>query len=142
MASLVLDDEQSDQPALEEEDEISQSEELEVLESIYPDKLRINPGSVLPSFDCVVDVSLVHTLTPIKAYFFNPEDGREPIAGPFDINYLTPVHMKCSFPRDYPSVSPPSFSLKIEWLSYSDVSKVCKKMDEIWESVGPGCPEW
>ena len=45
MASLVLDDEQSDQPALEEEDEISQSEELEVLEHVT------NKGNRVVLFD-------------------------------------------------------------------------------------------
>ncbi|XP_063223142.1 E3 ubiquitin-protein ligase RNF14-like [Bacillus rossius redtenbacheri] len=49
------------------------------------------------------------------------------------LDYLPPLSLLFSFPKDYPSSSPPDFTLSCQWLRRKDITKLCKKLDSIWD---------
>ncbi|ESP01946.1 hypothetical protein LOTGIDRAFT_157076 [Lottia gigantea] len=49
------------------------------------------------------------------------------------IQYLPPVTLNFQLPIDYPSTSSPEFTLTCKWLTHKQLSKVCKRLDELWE---------
>ncbi|KAJ7533735.1 hypothetical protein O6H91_13G061700 [Diphasiastrum complanatum] len=64
--------------------------------------------------------------------------GRLPISTPgtthsFTIQYIPPYQLTFTFPKAYPSSSPPIFSLSSSWLSAPQLSSLCKGLDHIWE---------
>uniref|UniRef100_A0A4W5RPZ8 RBR-type E3 ubiquitin transferase n=1 Tax=Hucho hucho TaxID=62062 RepID=A0A4W5RPZ8_9TELE len=51
------------------------------------------------------------------------------------ISFLPPLVLNFDLPLDYPSTSSPKFILSCKWLSHSQLSAVCKHLDEIWEDT-------
>ena len=49
-----------------------------------------------------------------------------------DLNYLPPLFLHLEFPLLYPSKVPPSFRLCCKWLNFTQLSKLCHKLDTIW----------
>lgn len=49
------------------------------------------------------------------------------------ISHLPPLTLHVLLPENYPSELPPKFSLHSSWLHLSLLSKLCKKLDELWE---------
>ncbi|KAJ7316366.1 hypothetical protein JRQ81_002528 [Phrynocephalus forsythii] len=47
--------------------------------------------------------------------------------------FLPPVVLNFEFPEDYPSASPPAFTLSSKWLSRAQLSVLCKRLDQLWE---------
>lgn len=41
------------------------------------------------------------------------------------------LHITC--PSNYPSINPPEFRVSISWLPPLETSKICQKLDELWE---------
>ena len=46
---------------------------------------------------------------------------------------LPPIALNFEFPRDYPSSSPPTFSLTSKWMPHSLLSRLAKRLDALWE---------
>lgn len=49
------------------------------------------------------------------------------------ICFLPPLVLNFELPPDYPSSSPPSFTLSGKWLSPTQLSALCKHLDNLWE---------
>nr|CAD7200956.1 unnamed protein product [Timema douglasi] len=48
------------------------------------------------------------------------------------LNHLPPLVLHFSLPEDYPSHSPPNFTLSCQWLRRDVISKLCSKLDALW----------
>ncbi|KAM9694571.1 E3 ubiquitin-protein ligase RNF14 isoform 1-T3 [Trichechus inunguis] len=51
----------------------------------------------------------------------------------YTICFLPPLVLNFELPPDYPSSSPPSFTLSGKWLSPTQLSALCKHLDNLWE---------
>ncbi|OWF45776.1 E3 ubiquitin-protein ligase RNF14-like [Mizuhopecten yessoensis] len=50
-----------------------------------------------------------------------------------EVKFLPPVILNFQLPADYPSCSPPQFTLSCKWLNRKQLTALCHKLDEIWE---------
>uniref|UniRef100_H2YA30 RING-type domain-containing protein n=1 Tax=Ciona savignyi TaxID=51511 RepID=H2YA30_CIOSA len=48
------------------------------------------------------------------------------------VNFLPPYELNFSLPENYPASESPKFNLSCMWLSTSQLNKLCRKLDEIW----------
>ncbi|XP_043925210.1 E3 ubiquitin-protein ligase RNF14-like isoform X2 [Protopterus annectens] len=49
------------------------------------------------------------------------------------IDFLPPILLKFELPANYPSASPPAFTLHCNWLSVDQLTRLCTQLDEIWK---------
>lgn len=49
-----------------------------------------------------------------------------------DIQFLTPMHVTCTFPRQYPADCAPEFSLSCLWLTRNQVLELQEKLMSLW----------
>lgn len=49
------------------------------------------------------------------------------------ISHLPPLTLLLKLPSDYPLTSAPEFILRSSWLSPISLSKLCKKLDQLWD---------
>ena len=49
------------------------------------------------------------------------------------ISHLPPLTLYTTLPADYPSKSPPNFTLCSSWLRHTELEKLCRKLDEFWK---------
>ncbi|KAL9980137.1 hypothetical protein ACROYT_G008683 [Oculina patagonica] len=49
-----------------------------------------------------------------------------------DIQYLTPMHLTCTFPSLYPTECPPEFSLSCLWLTRNQIQILQDKLMSLW----------
>ncbi|XP_063303473.1 E3 ubiquitin-protein ligase RNF14-like isoform X2 [Pelobates fuscus] len=54
------------------------------------------------------------------------------------LSYLPPVVLNFEFPSDYPSTSPPNFTLSCKWLTPKQLVRLCQHLDELWKE-NAGC---
>ncbi|KAL3878211.1 hypothetical protein ACJMK2_030579 [Sinanodonta woodiana] len=50
-----------------------------------------------------------------------------------EIKYLPPLSLSFQLPSNYPSHSPPNFTLACKWLNRKQLTDLCKKLDYTWE---------
>ncbi|XP_073680786.1 E3 ubiquitin-protein ligase RNF14 [Garra rufa] len=50
-----------------------------------------------------------------------------------NISFLPPLVLSFEFPADYPSASPPVFTISSKWLTRVQITALCKRLDELWE---------
>ncbi|XP_013384550.1 E3 ubiquitin-protein ligase RNF14-like [Lingula anatina] len=48
------------------------------------------------------------------------------------LQFLPPIVLNFQLVPDYPSKNPPNFTLSCKWLSKEQLTRLCKKLDEIW----------
>ncbi|XP_021156777.2 E3 ubiquitin-protein ligase RNF14 isoform X3 [Columba livia] len=51
----------------------------------------------------------------------------------YTVSFLPPLVLNFELPPDYPSTSPPVFTLRGKWLSQAQLSTLCRHLDNIWE---------
>lgn len=55
--------------------------------------------------------------------------------GSVAVSYLSPLTLQVTLPPSYPSADPPAFVLSCAWLRSIQLSALCKKLDQLWESM-------
>ncbi|XP_071506309.1 E3 ubiquitin-protein ligase RNF14-like [Diadema antillarum] len=127
---------------MDEDDKENQADELLALASIFEDEdtfaaLEDQSGGSfyaaveLPD-DCCVKLSgtMVQQARALGATL--RENGENSWLLP--VVSLPPIELNFQYPRDYPSKSAPDFTLSSKWLSVNQLTRLCEKLDEIWES--------
>ncbi|OXU22387.1 hypothetical protein TSAR_005079 [Trichomalopsis sarcophagae] len=112
-------------------DNEQQKDELIALESIYnQEEFSYRKENELYEVTLKIFISL-----PEK-YFFIYKDNRKSDQRPEKvyISHVPPLTLLITLPLDYPSTSPPKFTLRSSWLNPSSISKLCKELDQLWES--------
>ncbi|XP_011860762.1 PREDICTED: E3 ubiquitin-protein ligase RNF14-like [Vollenhovia emeryi] len=108
-----------------------QRDEVTALESIYTDEeFSYHEGN--GRFECTFKIFVNLPATCHLAY----RDLRceaEP-AQEVQISYLPPLTLHVTLPEDYPSKLAPAFMLCSTWLSPAVLSKLCRRLDSLWES--------
>lgn len=113
-------------------DNEKQKDELVALESIYNDE---EFSYHMEDEKCEIILKIFISLP--ENYFFtykdiNSENDQQIKKVP--ISHLPPLTLLIELPQDYPSTCPPKFTLRSSWLNVSSIAKLCKKLDELWES--------
>uniref|UniRef100_A0AAZ1Y4V8 RBR-type E3 ubiquitin transferase n=1 Tax=Oreochromis aureus TaxID=47969 RepID=A0AAZ1Y4V8_OREAU len=54
----------------------------------------------------------------------------------YDISFLPPLLLNFGLPGDYPSSSPPSFSLTCSWLTRTQLAALCAHLGDLYEATG------
>ncbi|XP_020711646.2 E3 ubiquitin-protein ligase RNF14-like isoform X2 [Athalia rosae] len=111
-------------------DNEKQKDEIIALESIY-NKEEFSYHKENDQYEC----TLKAYVTLPKDYFFTYKDSRRP-EDPVEsvpISHLPPLSLFLTLPLNYPSESPPKFTLVSSWLSQYVLAKLCKKLDLLWE---------
>lgn len=49
------------------------------------------------------------------------------------LEHLPPLRLTCTLPASYPSHSPPRFALSSVWLTRSQLSRLCRGLDQVWD---------
>lgn len=108
-----------------------QKDELTALESIYNEE----EFSYRTEND-QYDITLKVFLNLPENYFFTYKDTRQhdQQTERVKVAHLPPLTLLVTLPADYPSVSPPKFTLRSSWLNPSSISKLCKELDKLWEN--------
>lgn len=114
-------------------DKEDQEEELLALTSIYDENvLSVSEESKEPGGQFLVSL---HIPTNFKVK--SQSKGTESTSELHVLKYLPPIVLNFQLPKDYPSVSPPQFTLSCKWLNRKQLSELCHKLDDIWEENKP-----
>ncbi|KAI4311556.1 hypothetical protein MLD38_036441 [Melastoma candidum] len=114
-----------------------QEDELLAVESIYGDNVSIldsRAGSPIVQIHIDID-SGEYT---VSANLKSSRDGStthgdsDGFHYSFKVRYLPPIVLTCLLPKSYPSHSPPSFSITVQWLSSHRISLLCSMLDSLW----------
>ncbi|KAK9891252.1 hypothetical protein WA026_013563 [Henosepilachna vigintioctopunctata] len=110
-------------------DSEKQKDEVTALESIYTDeefsyfkegnvhKITVKIFPILPQNFCLTYKHCNGTTLEEKKIF---------------ISNLPPVILSIILPLDYPSVSPPIYTLRSSWLRYQAMLKLCNELNRLW----------
>lgn len=100
-----------------------QFEEILAIKSIYEesDLLVFDENTNKGTF-----YAKIVTCKPLKINFINENEQ-------ITVEYLPPFALSFEFPTDYPSVNPPKYTLGCKWLSNDQLSKLCDKLDDLWD---------
>ena len=111
-------------------DNEQQKDELTALESIYNNE-EFSYRCENNIFECTVKIFL----SLPENYHFTYKDIRQAEEEPEKvlISHLPPLTVLITLPIDYPSVSAPKFTLISSWLRPPLLSKLCRKLDELWK---------
>ncbi|ELT95569.1 hypothetical protein CAPTEDRAFT_228754 [Capitella teleta] len=58
------------------------------------------------------------------------------------VEHLPPLVLQVTLPWDYPSASPPVFTLSSLWLGSKALSSICQQLDKLWENGMPVLYAW
>lgn len=111
-------------------DNEKQKDEITALESIY-NKEEFSYSNDDKLYQCNFKIFI----TLPEEYYFTYKDTRYPEKSieKVKISHLPPLSLYVTLPEDYPSASPPMFSLSAIWLCHTPLAKLCKKLDSLWE---------
>ncbi|XP_011501033.1 PREDICTED: E3 ubiquitin-protein ligase RNF14-like [Ceratosolen solmsi marchali] len=112
-------------------DSEKQKDELTALESIYNEE-EFSYCIKVDQYEIIIKIFInLH-----EKYFFTYTDNQlnnEP-RKKINISYLPPLTLLILLPVNYPSTSPPNFTLRCSWLNVFSISKLCKELDELWKN--------
>lgn len=111
-------------------DNEKQKDEIVALESIYNEE-EFTYREVEERYECTAKIFI---RLP-ESYYVNYKDTKaheQPVTK-VPIAHLPPLELYISMPVDYPSKSAPKFTLCCSWLQHSTLSKLCRKLDELWK---------
>ncbi|CAM9440821.1 E3 ubiquitin-protein ligase RNF14 isoform X1 [Lampetra fluviatilis] len=113
------------------EDFESQENELLALSSIYGEDVFLRAETALGG-ELRIFLDLPAGFTVRGAHIKTGSGG----TGPGEcvvVQHLPPLVMNFELPSDYPSTSPPQFTISCKWLSREQLSWLCHTMDELWQ---------
>ncbi|XP_018368965.1 PREDICTED: E3 ubiquitin-protein ligase RNF14-like [Trachymyrmex cornetzi] len=107
-----------------------QKDEVTALESIYTEE-EFSYHEENGQFECTFKIFVN---LPAKCHLSYKDLRYEvDLAQEVQISYLPPLTLHVTLPEDYPSVSAPTFMLCSSWLYPVVLSKLCRKLDTLWE---------
>uniref|UniRef100_A0A8D0DX77 E3 ubiquitin-protein ligase RNF14 n=1 Tax=Salvator merianae TaxID=96440 RepID=A0A8D0DX77_SALMN len=112
------------------EDREAQEDELLALASIY-DEDEFKRAQSVQGGETRIPIVLPQNFH----IFVTCNSAATPLNRKFEcaVCFLPPIVLNFEFPVDYPSVSPPKFTLSCKWLSHAQLSALCKHLDYLWE---------
>ncbi|MEQ2263329.1 hypothetical protein XENORESO_006149 [Xenotaenia resolanae] len=105
------------------EDKEAQENELLALASIYDEEEFRQAESAQGG-----EIQLCLELPPDFKLVVKGEKTAE-----YNVCFLPPLVLNFELPADYPSTSPPIFSLSSKWMTKAQLSSLCQHLDELWE---------
>ncbi|XP_043473027.1 E3 ubiquitin-protein ligase RNF14-like [Leptopilina heterotoma] len=113
-------------------DNEKQKDELTALESIYTNE-EFSFKQENNQYECTLKIFL----TLSEDFYFSYKDIRQTDQEPTKVNisHLPPITVLVTLPPDYPSLSPPNFTLISSWLRPPLLSKLCQKLDQLWKET-------
>lgn len=111
-------------------DSEKQKDEIIALESIYNAEefsFQEENGCYQCSFRIFINLPTDYSIT-----YKDSRHSKEPLQK-VKVSHLPPLTLHVILPEDYPSVSPPKFTLYSSWLCISLLAELCKKLNELWE---------
>ncbi|OIW10678.1 hypothetical protein TanjilG_16050 [Lupinus angustifolius] len=132
-----------EQPQLSEEqlrdNDISQQNELLVVESIYGENVFILDAwkdhhcfQIHINIEVLGEIAItakMNSSNELETVSKNLDD----FLYSFKVKYLPPIVLTCLLPKSYPSHQPPIFTISVQWLESSKISSLCSTLDSIWE---------
>lgn len=110
------------------DDKEAQEDELLALASIY-DEEEFHRAECAQGGEVQVSVEL-------------PQDFKVVTKGEkqteYNVCFLPPLVLNFEFPEDYPSTSPPVYTLSSKWMTRAQMSSLCRRLDELSEE-NQGC---
>lgn len=110
------------------EDKEAQEDELLALASIYDEEEFHRAESAQGG-----EIQLCLELPPDFKVVVKGENKTE-----YNVSFLPPLVVNFEIPADYPSTSPPLFTLSCKWMTRAQMSSLCRRLDELWEE-NQGC---
>ncbi|XP_034244713.1 E3 ubiquitin-protein ligase RNF14-like [Thrips palmi] len=114
----------------------AQNDEMLALESIFDSdefSYKKDNGEYCGQFYAFVslpgEIRIEYQLLPFKNRFTTVEAGE---LNHISVKYLPAIELSFTLPPDYPSTSPPRFTLICSWLGRNQLSKLCEKLDSLW----------
>ncbi|KAM4677290.1 E3 ubiquitin-protein ligase RNF14-like isoform 1-T3 [Discoglossus pictus] len=116
------------------EDTEAQEDELLALASIYPED-EFKRAETTQGGEIRVCLEL-----PPNFKIIMKGDAAALITSNFEdvVSFLPPIILNFELPSDYPSTSPPIFTLSCKWLTPKQLTQLCRHLDELWEEY-QGC---
>ncbi|XP_013872295.1 E3 ubiquitin-protein ligase RNF14 [Austrofundulus limnaeus] len=105
------------------EDQESQEDELLALASIYDEEEFRRAESAQGG-----EIQLCLELPPDFKVVVKGDKTHE-----HNVCFLPPLMLNFELPSDYPSTSPPVFTLSSKWITKAQLSALCRHLDELWE---------
>lgn len=110
------------------DDKEAQEDELLALASIY-DEEEFHRAESAQGGEVQVSVELLQDFKVVTKGETQTE---------YSVCFLPPLVLNFEFPEDYPSTSPPDYTLSSKWMTRAQMSSLCRRLDELWEE-NQGC---
>ncbi|KAI1292110.1 E3 ubiquitin-protein ligase RNF14 [Halotydeus destructor] len=103
-----------------------QKQEIAALKSIFEKEIfMVDEEKLTGRFLC-------HVKLPSKNFVVKYSSEESGDGKQFEVEHLLPFELQFEFPETYPSSACPKFSLSCPWLSPSDSTSLCRKLEDIW----------
>ena len=66
---------------------------------------------------------------------YQRSDSGHRVVATIPVEHLPPICLECTLPASYPISSPPLFTLSSLWLSVSQLSALCRHLDDMWTTM-------
>ncbi|XP_017875605.1 E3 ubiquitin-protein ligase RNF14-like [Ceratina calcarata] len=111
-------------------DDEKQKDEISALESIYNSE-EFSYFKENDQYQCAftIFINLPEDYHIIYKNLKQPDEPEQKIK----LSHLPPLMLHVILPENYPSESPPEFTLYSSWLHLASLIKLCKKLDKLWE---------
>ncbi|KAG8201352.1 hypothetical protein JTE90_016829 [Oedothorax gibbosus] len=108
----------------------SQENELLSLQSIFEEGEFSVDRREPPSGRIIAEVRLPDGYFVTATKFEQSDMSKEKV---FHVDHLPPIILFYEFPHTYPEVTCPTFFISCNWLSFQQISLLCKKLVSFWE---------
>lgn len=120
--------------------------QIQVIVNLVGKKLHINvwlpsdEGEEIPNDEQENETDEPTSPLNVKKIRFKRSESEQHTCLTLSVSHLTPLTLEFSFPHDYPTESKPKFTLSCVWLDAYHLTRLCEKLDELWETSFKGEP--